>query len=61
VLAVGNPEGWGMALKISDGSQRAVRPVALAALEHMGVRVGDGNSIMRGLHGEEVGEIEALI
>ena len=21
VLAVGNPEGWGMALKISDGSQ----------------------------------------
>jgi L-asparaginase II len=61
VLAVGNPEGWGMALKISDGSQRAVRPVALAALEHMGVRVGDGNSIMRGLHGEDLGEIEALI
>jgi L-asparaginase II len=61
VLAVGNPEGWGMALKISDGSQRAVRPVALAALEHMGVRVGDGDSIVRGLHGEEVGEIEALI
>ena len=61
VLAVGNPEGWGMALKISDGSQRAVRPVALATLEHMGVRVGDGDSIVRGLHGEEVGEIEALI
>ena len=61
VLAVGNPEGWGMALKISDGSQRAVRPVALAALEHMGVRVGEGDSIVRGLHGEEVGEIEALI
>ena len=61
VLAVGNPEGWGMALKISDGSQRAVQPVALAALEHMGVRVGDGDSIVRGLHGEEVGEIEALI
>jgi L-asparaginase II len=60
VLAVGNPEGWGMALKISDGSQRAVRPVALAALEHMGVRVGEGDSIVRGLHGEEVGEIEAL-
>jgi L-asparaginase II len=61
VLAVGNPEGWGMALKISDGSQRAVRPVALAALEHMGVRVGDGDSIVRGLHGEEVGEIGAVI
>jgi len=61
VLAVGNPEGWGMALKISDGSQRALRPVGLAALEHVGVRVGDGDSIVRGLHGEEVGEIEALI
>jgi L-asparaginase II len=61
VLAVGNPEGWGMALKISDGSLRAVQPVALAALEHMGVREGDGDSIVRGLHGEEVGEIEALI
>jgi L-asparaginase II len=61
VLAVGNFEGWGMALKISDGSQRAVRPVALAALEHMGVRMGEGDSIVRGLHGEEVGEIEALI
>jgi L-asparaginase II len=61
VLAVGNPEGWGMALKVSDGSHRAVRPVALAALEHIGVRVGEGDSIVRGLHGEEVGEIEALI
>jgi L-asparaginase II len=61
VLTVGNPEGWGMALKISDGSQRAVRPVAPAALEHMGLRVGEGDSIVRGLHGEEVGEIEALI
>jgi L-asparaginase II len=61
VLAVGNPEGWGMVLKISDGSQRAVQPVALAALEHMGVRVGDGDSIVRGLHGEEVGQIVALI
>src|SRR5215203_1331175 len=39
VLAVGDPEGWGMALKISDGAHRAVRPAALAALEHMGVRV----------------------
>ena len=61
VLAVGDPEGWGMALKISDGSHRAVRPVALTALEHMGVRVGDGESIVRGLHGETVGEIGPLI
>jgi L-asparaginase II len=61
VLAVGNPEGWGMALKISDGSYRAVRPAALAALDHMGVRLGDGEEIVRGLHGEAVGEIGPLI
>ncbi len=61
VLAVGNPEGWGMALKISDGSHRAVRPAALAALDHMGVEVGDGETAVRGLHGEEVGEIGPLI
>lgn len=61
VLAVGDPEGWGMALKISDGSHRAVRPAALAALDHMGVRVGDGEAIVRGLHGETVGEIGPLI
>jgi L-asparaginase II len=61
VLAVGNPEGWGMALKISDGSHRAVRPVALAVLAHRGVKVGDGEAIVRGLHGETVGEIGPLI
>ena len=61
VLAVGDPEGWGMALKISDGAHRAVRPAALAALEHMGVRVGDGETLVRGLHGETVGAIGPLI
>ncbi len=61
VLAVGNPEGWGMALKISDGSQRAVRPAALAALGGMGIEVGGEGSTMRGLHGEAVGGIQPLI
>jgi L-asparaginase II len=61
VLAVGNPEGWGMALKISDGSHRAVRPAGLAALDHMGVSAGEGEEIVRGLHGETVGEIGPLI
>ncbi|MDQ3251947.1 MAG: asparaginase, partial [Actinomycetota bacterium] len=32
VLAVGSQDGWGMALKISDGATRAVRPAALAVL-----------------------------
>jgi L-asparaginase II len=61
VLAVGSPEGWGMALKISDGSERAVRPAALAALGSMGVEVPEAVSSVRGLHGETVGGIEPLI
>ncbi|HEX6710171.1 MAG TPA: asparaginase [Rubrobacter sp.] len=56
VLAVGSQEGWGMALKISDGSERAVRPVALAALAGRGVDVPEAVSTVRGLHGEVVGE-----
>jgi len=61
VLAVGSPEGWGMALKISDGSERAVRPAALAALGSMVVEVPEALSSVRGLHGETVGGIEPLI
>ena len=61
VLAVGSQEGWGMALKISDGAVRAVRPAALAALGGMGVEVPEVVSDVRGLHGEKVGEIRPLI
>jgi L-asparaginase II len=61
VLAVGNQEGWGMALKISDGAERAVRPAGLAALRLRGVEVPGALSTVRGLHGETVGEIESLI
>ncbi len=61
VLAVGDPQGWGMALKISDGSHRAVRPAALAAIDGMGVDVEHSVSLVRGLHGEAVGEIGPLI
>jgi L-asparaginase II len=57
VLSVGSQEGWGMALKISDGSGRAVRPAALAALGGRGVEVPEAVSTVRGLHGEAVGEI----
>ncbi len=61
VLAVGSREGWGMALKISDGAERAVRPAGLAALEARGVEVPKAVSTTRGLHGEAVGEIGPLI
>jgi L-asparaginase II len=61
VLAVGSQEGWGMALKVSDGAVRAVRPAALAALGGMGVEVPEAVSEVRGLHGEKVGEIRPMI
>lgn len=61
VLAVGSQEGWGMALKISDGAVRAVRPAALAALGGMGIEVPEVVSDVRGLHGEKVGEIRPPI
>jgi L-asparaginase II len=61
VLAAGSHEAWGMALKISDGAERAVRPVALAALDGRGVEVHGAVSAVRGLHGETVGEIGPLI
>jgi len=60
VLATGSQEGWGMALKVSDGSERAVRPAALAALDGMGIEVPEAVSIVRGLHGETVGKIRAI-
>jgi L-asparaginase II len=61
VLAVGDPRGWGLALKISDGSQRAVRPAAIGALRRVGVELGSWDAAVRGLHGETVGEFEILI
>jgi L-asparaginase II len=61
VLAAGSQDGWGLALKISDGALRAVRPAALAALGGMGVKAPEAVSTVRGLHGEAVGEIVPLI
>ena len=61
VLAVGSQEGWGMAMKVSDGAQRAVRPAALAALAGRGVEVPSGDPDLLGLHGEVVGRIEPLL
>ncbi len=61
VFAVGSPEGWGMALKVSDGGGRAVRPAAFAALAGRGVEMPSGDPAVRGLHGEVVGGIEPLL
>jgi len=61
VFACGSPEGWGMAIKVSDGSGRAVRPAAMAALSRQGI-MSTGREIfeLRDLHGELVGEIGPL-
>ena len=61
VFAAGSQEGWGMALKVSDGGGRAVRPAALAAIAGRGVEAPSGDSTVRGLHGEVVGGIEPLL
>lgn len=63
VFACGSPEGWGMAIKVSDGAGRAVRPAALAALAQRGVTPsGDLEPVkaVRDLRGEAVGEIEPV-
>jgi L-asparaginase II len=58
VFGAGSVEGWGLALKISDGGERALRPTTLAALSRRGVEVpGEpASSPVHDLHGEVVGE-----
>jgi L-asparaginase II len=62
VFAAGSPEGWGLALKVSDGAGRAVAPAALAALARKGVRVpAEMESFpVTDLHGVPVGNIAQL-
>ncbi|MDP8952452.1 MAG: asparaginase [Actinomycetota bacterium] len=63
VFATASPEGWGLALKISDGAARAVAPAALAALSRRGVRVPAEMETRKvtDLNGRVVGEISALL
>jgi L-asparaginase II len=62
VFCAGSPEGWGFAMKISDGGTRALRPAALAFLARRGVDVpGEPRSRpVRDLHGEAVGRVVPL-
>ncbi len=62
VFACGSPEGWGMAIKVSDGSGRAVRPAVLAALSRQGIRTPGQRetSELYDLHGVAIGEISPL-
>jgi L-asparaginase II len=63
VFAAGSPDGWGLALKISDGTTRAVSPAALAALARRGVEVPETSESrpVHDLHGASVGSIEPLL
>ena len=63
VYAAGSPEGWGLALKISDGGSRALRPAALTILARQGVDVpgGSPSRTVRDLHGEAVGTVAPLL
>ncbi|MDP8952850.1 MAG: asparaginase [Actinomycetota bacterium] len=62
VFAAGHPDGWGLALKVSDGAGRAVAPTAIAAVSRRGVRVPQEmkRGMVTDLHGETVGEIVPL-
>ena len=62
VFAAASPEGWGLALKISDGATRALRPAGLSALARRGVEVPDDpeSRPVHDLHGEKVGERSPL-
>ncbi len=63
VFCAGGPEGWGLALKVSDGATRAVRPAAIAALSRRGVsplRDEPDSWSTHDLHGEAVGEVTPL-
>ncbi len=63
VYGAGSPEGWGLALKISDGGSRALRPAALTILARRGVDVpgASGSRPVRDLHGESVGTVVPLL
>ncbi len=61
VFACGSPEGWGIALKVTDGASRAVRPAVLSMLHRRGVSLSEKiESKLLDLHGEVVGEVFPL-
>lgn len=63
VFACGSSDGWGLALKISDGSGRAVRAAATATLARRGVELPEEMRSFetKNLHGEPVGGFVSLV
>jgi L-asparaginase II len=60
LLCATSPEGLGIAVKVEDGSGRAVRSAAAAFLGRLGLEPGELGSIpLENSHGEVVGELRA--
>ena len=60
LLCAASPEGLGIAVKIEDGSGRAVRSAAAAFLRRLGLDPGGlGSAPLENSHGEVVGELRA--
>jgi L-asparaginase II len=63
VFAAGSPEGWGMALKVSDGAARGARPAVLSLLARNRVAYPEELETyeIKDLHGEAVGEMVPVV
>lgn len=62
VFAAGLPGGTGLAIKVSDGSGRAVEPAALSLLRRLGATsLPETDTAVTDLHGEVVGSLHALV
>ena len=60
LLCATSPEGLGIAVKVEDGSGRAVRSAAAAFLGRLGLEPGElGRVQLENSHGEVVGELRA--
>ncbi len=60
LLCATSPEGLGIAVKVEDGSGRAVRSAAAAFLGRLGLEPGElGKVPLENSHGEVVGELRA--
>ncbi len=61
MLCAVSADGLGVALKIEDGSQRAIRPAAAEFLSSLGVDADElGRVSVENSRGEVVGELRAI-
>ena len=58
LLCAGGPDGLGIALKVEDGSMRAIRPALAELLRRLGYETGElGVEPVENSRGELVGEV----